>query len=61
MPRSRQNVLLNFQLKNETSRANLNKTKEYLNDGHFGIRSIEGVQEGVLLLYGINSVQKYEI
>ena len=25
MPRSRQNILLNFQLKNEASRANLNK------------------------------------
>ena len=40
MPRSRQNILLNFQLKNEASRVNLNKLKEYLNDGHFGIRSI---------------------
>ena len=27
MPRSRQNILLNFQLKNEASRANLNKNK----------------------------------
>ena len=27
MPRSRQNILLNFQLMNEASRANLNKNK----------------------------------
>ena len=27
MPRSRQNILLNFKLKNEASRANLNKNK----------------------------------
>ena len=30
MPRSRQNILLNFKLKNEASRANLNKNKRIL-------------------------------
>ena len=29
-----------FKLKNEASRANLNKNKRYLNSGHFGIRCI---------------------
>ena len=40
MPRSRQNILLNFKLKIEALRANLNKNKKHLNCGHFGKRCI---------------------
>ena len=41
LPRSRENILLNFKLKNEASRVNLN-IKRYicLNGGHCGIRCI---------------------
>ena len=37
MPRSRQNILFNFKLKNEESRANLNKNKRLFKCNHFGI------------------------
>ena len=33
----KENILLNFESKNEAKRANLQENKEYLNGGHFGI------------------------
>ena len=36
MPQSGSNILFNFKLKNEASRANIKKHKRILNGGHFG-------------------------
>ena len=52
LPRLRENILLNFEFKNEATRANLQVTKEYINGGHFGIRCIVATKKE-LTLYGI--------
>ena len=40
LPRVRENILLNFEFRNEATRAYLEVNKRNLNGGHFGIRCI---------------------
>ena len=52
LPRSRENIVLNFDFKNEATRANLKANKRPLNGGHFGIRCI--VSSLMVLTLGTN-------
>ena len=44
MPCLKENILLNFEFKNEATRANLKENKRPLNGGHFGVRCMSTVK-----------------